>query len=64
MLERIQNMKLMENQFSKSTMRWKNFTVAIQGSTWNIQTAPFEDATDQELLAVFEVITKRFYSQM
>lgn len=59
-LKRINEIKDIENDFSKSLMRWAN--VEINGE--HISKVDFSALNDIALVNAFENITKRFYRQM
>ena len=58
-IKRINEIKIHESGFSKSLMKWQN--VKIEDT--HISEFDFDTATNIELVALFEVIIKRYYRQ-
>ena len=61
-IKRIEEIKNRENNFPKTSMRWKNFTCGdnnIHISIYNFETCP-----DDELIIIFERLIKKHYAFM
>ncbi len=63
-INRINEIKTYESGFSKSLMRWKNVNLDATKNNQHISEFDFDKATDVELAALFELIIKRYNSQM
>lgn len=60
-LKRIEEIKKFENGFSKSIMKWNNFSSGTIRT--HISEMDFNECNDIELLMLFERIIRRRYSQ-
>lgn len=63
-LNRLNELREYHNGFPSGTMRWKNFTLDINGKPFPIQYIVFHQLTDEELTVAFERILRRHYTQM
>jgi len=63
-INRINEIKSREEGFSKSLMKWKNVNLDATKNNQHISEFDFDKATDVELAALFELIIKRYNSQM
>ncbi len=59
-LKRIEEIKNKENSFSKSLMKWQNFSTGIVKT--HISDFDFNECNDVELLILFERIIRRYNS--
>ena len=60
MLKRIEEIRNKENGFSKSLMKWNNFSTGIIKT--HISDFNFSECNDVELLMLFERIIRRYNS--
>lgn len=61
-LNRIEEIRIKENNFSKTTMRWWLFTCGKDKT--HISEFDFNQCTDEELNEIYERIIKCVYKQM
>ena len=61
-LKRIEEIRTKENGFTKSLMRWANFT--IHNEAIHISKFDFNTVDDEELLSLFERIIRQYYKSM
>lgn len=62
--KRLQEIRKIENNFSKLTMRWADFYLKTKLVPIHISEVKFEELPDDELLVLYEKVIKRFHSQM
>jgi hypothetical protein len=58
--QRLNELKRLNENFTKSLMRWQNFMV----NGIHISECKFEDLNDDDLLYIFEAVIKRCSKQM
>jgi hypothetical protein len=63
-LDRIGEIKRFEQGFSKSTMRWANKSLPVQGVSTPIADIDFREMNDEELVSALEFVIKQYNKQM
>lgn len=61
-LKRIEEIRIKEQGFPTSVMRWRNFTHGTENK--HLKDINFAELPDHELLFLFERLIRRYYTQM